>query len=175
MKRRGLTACLNKMSVPGIEHAMKKLKEMKSQPRGESDPLWWVAPHPGATADILVVDDAKLVRMMTIAAAKRSGLTFHQASDGAEAVECLRTNTYSMVFMDRQMPVMNGDVATEQARANGYTLPIVMVSGDTFTAHEEAELKRRGLTACLNKMSVPGIKQAMKKLQEIKSDKNTKI
>ena len=92
----------------------------------------WVSPHPGVTADILVVDDVKTNRMVTTFQAKKLGLTFHEAADGAEAVETLRTNTYSMVFMDRQMPVMNGDVATEQARANGYTLPIVMVSGDTF-------------------------------------------
>ena len=67
------------------------------------------------------------------------------------------------------MPVMTGDVATEQARANGYTLPIVMVSGDTFEPHEQAELKRRGMTEFLNKMSIPGTRDAMKKLKEMKT------
>merc|ERR1712032_191544 len=166
LKRRGITAFLHKMSVPGTRHAMKKLKEMKS------DPLWWVAPHPGATADILVVDDVKMVRMMTTFSAKKFGLTFEVAKDGTEAVERLRTKTYSIVFMDRQMPGMNGDVATEQARANVYTLPIVMVSGDMFEPHEEAELKRRGVTAFLNKMAVPGTRYAMEKLKEMKSDEN---
>merc|ERR1719362_871862 len=166
LKRRGITAFLHKTSVPGTRHAMKKLKEMKS------DPLWWVAPHPGVTADILVVDDAKMVRMMTSFAAKKSGLTFEVAKDGTEAVELLRTNTYSIVFMDRQMPEMNGDIATEQARANGYTLPIVMVSADLFTPCEEAKLKRRGITAFLHKMSVPGTRHAIKKLEEMKSDGN---
>ena len=108
----------------------------------KSDPLWWVTPHPGVTKDILVVDDSKMVCMMTIAVARKAGLTYNKASDGMEAVELLRNNTYSIVFMDRQMLVMNGDVATEKARANGYTLPIVMVSGDTFQASEGAELKR---------------------------------
>merc|ERR1719174_2539403 len=164
LKRRGITAFLHKMSVPGTRHAMEKLKEMKS------DPLWWVAPHPDVTADILVVDDAKMVRMTTSLAAKKSGLTFEVAKDGTDAVELLRTKTYSIVFMDRQMPEMNGDVATEQARANGYTLPIVMVSADLFTPCEEAKLKRRGITAFLHKMSVPGTSDAMKKLKEMKSD-----
>ena len=124
------------------------------------------------TADILVVDDAKMVRLMTSFAAKKFGLTVEEATDGTKAVELLRTNTYSIVFMDRQMPEMNGDIATEQARANGYTLPIVMVSADLFTPSEEAELKRRGITAFLHKMSVPGTRHAMKKLKEMKSDGN---
>ena len=106
---------------------------------------------------------------MTIFASRKLGLTFHEAVNGAEAVDLLRKNTYSMVFMDREMPIMNGVVATEQARANGYTLPIVMVSGDTFTRQERAELKRRGMTAFLSKMSVPGTRHAMKKLKDMKS------
>jgi len=70
------------------------------------------------------------------------------------------------------MPEMNGDVATAQARANGYTLPIVMVSADLLTPSEEAKLKRRGITAFLHKMSVPGTRHAIKKLEQIKNDGN---
>merc|ERR1711934_766064 len=131
---------------------------------------WWVSPHPGVTADVLVVDDVKMARMVVIFTAKKLGLTVQHAIDGTEAVERLRDNTFSMVFMDRQMPEMNGDVATEQARANGYTLPIVMVSADLFTPSEEVELKRRGITAFLHKMSVPGTRHAIEKLKEMKSD-----
>merc|ERR1712151_363894 len=138
--------------------------------RQERDLLWWVAPHPGATADVLVVDDIKLNRRVTTRSAKKFGLTFHEATNGVEAVECLSENTYSMVFMDRQMPVMNGDVATERARANGYTLPIVMVSGDTFQPCEQAELRRRGVTAFVNKLEVPGPRDALKKLKSMKDE-----
>ena len=67
------------------------------------------------------------------------------------------------------MSEMNGGIATAQARANGYTLPIVMVSADLLTPCEEAKLKRRGITAFLHKMSVPGTRHAMKKLKEMKS------
>ena len=149
-------------------------EERHEEARQESDPLWWVTPHPGVTADVLVVDDVKMARMMVTREANKFGLTFDEAGDGVEAVERLRTNTYSVVFMDRQMPNMNGDVATEQARENGYALPIVMVSGDLFEASEELELKRRGMTAFLNKMSVPGVRDAVRKLNDMKS-KNVKL
>jgi len=131
------------------------------------DPLWWVAPHAGATADILVVDDVKVNRMMVLFPAKKLGLSVEEAADGAEAVELLKTNTYSMVFMDRQMPVMKGDEATEKARANGYSLPIVMVSSDPFDPDQRMALKRRGITAFLDKGAVPGTDHAMKKLHQL--------
>ena len=137
-----------------------------SRPNME-DPLWWVKPHPGATADVLVVDDSRLNRRMVTFAAKKLGLSVEEAVDGAEAVECLRTKTYSIVFMDQQMPVMKGDVATEQARANGYTLPIVMVSSDSFSPSDRISLKQRGITAFLDKAGATGARQAMKKLKEL--------
>ena len=137
--------------------------------------MWWVVSHPGATADVLVVDDVKLNRMVTKRTAKKLGLTFHEATNGVEAVERLRNNTYSMVLMDRQMPVMNGDIATEQARSNGYVLPIVMTSGDTFSAEDEADLKKRGVTvtAILGKVAVPGVPHAMEKLRDMKNKDRT--
>jgi len=139
------------------------------KPVATYDPLWWVVPHPDTAADILVVDDVKMNRMMTMRTARKLGLTCHQATNGEEAVEMLRLNTYSIVFMDRQMPVMSGDVATELARANGYTLPIVMVSADTFRPSEEQQLKERGMTAFLNKMAVPGTQHAMAKLKAMRA------
>ena len=88
-------------------------------------------------------------------------------ADSRRALECLRNNTYSIVFMDRQMPVMNGDEATEKARELGYTLPIVMVSGDNFSPIERTTLKRRGVTTFLDKLDVSGTRHAMSKLHEL--------
>ena len=135
-----------------------------TRPNTES-PLWWVAPQDGATADVLVVDDVKLNRMAVAFKAKKMGLSVEQAADGAEAVELLKTNTYSMVFMDQQMPVMKGDVATEKARANGYSLPIVMVSSDPFSPDQRIALKGQGITAFLDKGAIPGTYEAMESLR----------
>merc|ERR1712032_399498 len=142
--------------------------DQHEQPHQESNPLWWVKPHPGASADILVVDHIKTNRMVVTLAAKKSGLTFHLAANGLQALDRMRRNTYSMVFMDREMPIMDGVVATEQARANGYTLPIVMTSEGTLEPQERLELKRRGITAFLSTTSAPAILHAMKMLRDMK-------
>ena len=142
--------------------------DQHEQPHQESDPLWWVKPHPGASADILVVDHIKTNRMVSTLAAKKSGLTFHLAANGLQALDRMRRNTYSMVFMDRDMPIMDGVVATEQARANGYTLPIVMTSEGTLEPQERLELKRRGITAFLSITSAPATVHAIKMLRDMK-------
>ena len=143
-------------------------KRQHEQPHQESDPLWWVKPHPGASADILVVDHIKTNRMVATLAAKKSGLTFHLAANGLQALDRMRRNTYSMVFMDREMPIMDGVVATELARANGYALPIVMTSEDTLEPQERLELKRRGITAFLSITSAPATLHAIKMLRDMK-------
>jgi len=158
------TTSIMRVPVPWIKQ--------NEQPRPGEDLLSWVKPHPGATADVLVVDDVRLNRMVTIRWAKRLGLTFDEVADGTEAVEHLRRNTYSMVFMDRQMPMMNGEIATKHARTNGYTLPIVMTSGDTFDCHEQLELRQHGVTAFLTKLAVPGTHHALKRLLEMKQSAN---
>ena len=148
-------------------------KERTGATRPSTDrPLWWVAPHDSATADVLVVDDVRLNRMRVKFSARKLGLSIEEAADGAEALELLKTNTYSMVLMDRQMPVMTGDVATEKARANGYSLPIVMVSSDPFTAGQRIALKGRGITAFLDKGAVPGTHRAMEILSELLKSEN---
>ena len=138
----------------------------------ESEPLWWVALAPGAAADVLVVDDVHLCRQATTSSAEKLGLTFHEATTGEQAVELLRKNKYSIVFMDRRMPGIDGEEATQQARENGYTLPIVMTSGVTFEPREKTSLKAMGITAFLNKLSVPGTRHAMKILKDMKDHSN---
>ena len=87
-----------------------------------------------------------------------------------EAVAAMARRRFSLVTMDRQMPVMKGDAATEAARAAGYTGTIVMVSGDTFSPAKEAALRGMGVTAFLGKMGTLSIHDAVARLGELKRD-----
>merc|ERR1712032_1195175 len=56
-------------------------EDRHAEPPQESvDPLWWVAPHPGATADILVVNNDKRFRLTTILTGKKFGLTVEEVT-----------------------------------------------------------------------------------------------
>lgn len=133
--------------------------------------LSWVTYDPAAHADVLCVDDSAVNRMVIVYACKCAGLTCEQAADGADAVAAMAARRFSLVTMDRQMPVMNGDVATTRARDAGFAAPIAMVSGDSFELEEEQALLAAGITAILTKTEKPpNIHAVLKRLSELKGE-----
>ena len=59
------------------------------------------------------------------------------ASTGVQAVEAVRDNSVDMVFMDVQMPEMNGYEATRKLREEGHSLPIVAVTANAVKGERE--------------------------------------
>ena len=57
---------------------------------------------------ILLVEDNQINQMVAVALLAQIGLEAHVAENGQEALEALRTAPYDVVFMDVQMPVMDG-------------------------------------------------------------------
>jgi CheY-like chemotaxis protein len=63
------------------------------------------------------------------------------APDGAVAARLAADNPYSLIFMDLQMPNMNGLEATEAIRAAGIDTPIIAVTASAVTEDKERCLK----------------------------------
>ena len=77
----------------------------------------------------LVVDDSAVMRKVLIGALSRASITeVDQAGDGLEAVEAVKANEYGLVLMDWNMPNMLGIDAVKAIRAEGSTVPIIMVT-----------------------------------------------
>ncbi len=79
------------------------------------------APPPGEGADlprlrILLVDDNHLNLRLTQHLLQAFGQQADVSSDGWEAIESIRRQTYDLVLMDVQMPVLNGLEATRAIR-----------------------------------------------------------
>ncbi len=96
---------------------------------------------------ILVADDEPINREVAAMQLEAVDLVVDIAEDGAEAVALARKNRYTAIFMDMQMPKMNGLEATQEVRQlPGYRdTPIIAMTANAFS-----EDKARCIEAGMN-------------------------
>ncbi len=79
---------------------------------------------------VLVVDDAKVLRMVLSESVKSMGFCVTEATNGQEAVELLQSLEFDIILMDVEMPIMGGIEAVRVIRereVNSYT-PIIFIT-----------------------------------------------
>jgi len=111
-----------------------------------------------AGSRILVVDDEPINREVAKLQLEAVGLVVDMAEDGAESIALARKAVYAAIFMDMQMPVVNGLEATRQIRElAGYAqIPII-----AMTANALPEDKVRCLAAGMNDFLIKPFDPAM--------------
>ncbi|MFB3763973.1 MAG: response regulator [Methanotrichaceae archaeon] len=67
---------------------------------------------------ILVVDDSAVNRKILLLMLSRLGYTADTATNGKEAIEALERQSYDLVLMDLQMPILDGLRAARIIREN---------------------------------------------------------
>lgn len=71
------------------------------------------------TGHVLLVEDNQINQLVAGDMLESLGVTYDLAEDGMQAVEAVMNNTYDLVFMDVQMPKMDGYTATKTLREAG--------------------------------------------------------
>jgi len=104
---------------------------------------------------ILVVDDNEMNRLVASTVLENHGIIVSEAVNGADALSKLEKESYDLILMDLQMPVMDGLEASLKIRKDlGLSVPIV-----ALTASALNEESHRCLDAGMNDFIIKPFKE----------------
>ncbi|MBU0674402.1 MAG: diguanylate cyclase [Proteobacteria bacterium] len=88
-------------------------------------------PDPKTPIDVLIVDDDPLVLDLLGMTLDSFGLTFLPAQNGREAIDLLKTNSFSLVISDMMMPEVDGMELLKHIKTNYPRTGVIVVTGYT--------------------------------------------
>jgi CheY-like chemotaxis protein len=96
---------------------------------------------------ILIVEDNLLNQKILCRFMEDKGYSYSTANNGQEALKQCEVCSFDLIFMDVEMPILNGILATQQIRRNEKwnSVPIIGLSGNV-----SVEQIQRGLDAGMN-------------------------
>jgi signal transduction histidine kinase/CheY-like chemotaxis protein/HPt (histidine-containing phosphotransfer) domain-containing protein len=87
---------------------------------------------------ILLVDDGDTNRKLISLILSRTGAHVDQAENGKMAIDAVLSNLpYDLIFMDMQMPVMDGYTAASELRIRGFNTPIIALTAHAMSGDRE--------------------------------------
>jgi signal transduction histidine kinase/ActR/RegA family two-component response regulator len=118
---------------------------------------------------LLLAEDNKINQKLALALLSRLGYTVDLAENGREAVMAASKKRYALIFMDMQMPEMDGLEATRQIRlfdGPNARIPIVALTANAMQSDHDAcrlagmddfltkPINRENLSACLARWNI---------------------
>jgi signal transduction histidine kinase/BarA-like signal transduction histidine kinase len=84
---------------------------------------------------ILLVEDNEINQEIMLEFLKESNLDIDVANNGQIALQKAKKNSYELILMDIQMPIMDGYEATKQIRNLNINTPIIALTANTMKEH----------------------------------------
>lgn len=110
--------------------------------------------HHFSELKVLLAEDNKVNQMVAVKVLKRLGFTdIEIAEDGSQAVDLYNVNSYHLIFMDMEMPILNGLDATKFIRSNPKNdlQPIIIAMTANATFEDEKRCIEAGMNAFIYK------------------------
>lgn len=99
---------------------------------------------------ILLVEDNELNYEIAKTVLEEAGFRVDGASNGKEAIDKASDNTYDVILMDIQMPIMDGYEATKELRRLGNRTPIIAMTANAFS-EDKKKAKEVGMDGYIAK------------------------
>lgn len=103
-----------------------------------------------ARPDVLVVDDDPVQCLEIAEYLTRRGFNVLEANDAVSALQIMETRLPKVVISDIAMPEANGIWMTQKAAAQGTSVKIILMSGDSDMVRA-ANVQRSGAFAVIHK------------------------
>jgi len=119
------------------------LRQTQAPSRKEPAPAQPAVVEQARTIRVLVADDHPTNRRVIELILAQTPTRIVIAENGAQALESFRADTFDLVLMDMQMPIMDGLTATQEIRLHEATMgldrtPIVMLTANAMPEHVAA-------------------------------------
>lgn len=101
-------------------------------------------------SNILLVEDNKINQEIILGLLEDSGINIDIANNGKEAVDKFKEKKYQLIFMDIQMPIMDGYEASKLIREINKDIPIIALTANAM-AEDIEKTKAIGMNEHLNK------------------------
>lgn len=109
------------------------------------------------SGSILVVEDTKPIQMIVRRLLESLGVEVTLAENGKQAVDLLEQRSFDLIFMDMQMPIMDGIEATRIVRQRGDQTPLYALTANVF----DKDRKRFEEAGCTGFLSKPVVKKEL--------------
>ena len=102
--------------------------------------------------NILIAEDNHINQQVLIGLLSSLNQDFSIANNGIEAIQLFENNRFDLIFMDMNMPILDGFSATKQIRQmeKGKKIPIIILTADTYSIDKQEFLKN-GVTQIVHK------------------------
>ena len=116
------------------------------------------------TLPVLVVDDVTTNRRLISESLRRESIEVDEAEGGEQALKMVQRKKYSVIFMDINMPEMDGTDALEKLRSLGVQTPVIALTAYAMKGDRERFINQ-GFTDYLSKPI--NLEELRKKVSEL--------
>lgn len=142
-------------AAPAVDEPRDRTSAVNSDPGTAPPPLTGTPTSPTRLRplSILVAEDNPINQQVVRAMLTKAGHTVRMAGNGVVAVEAMREETFDVVLMDMQMPLLDGVGAAQRIRAlpaPKRDVPIIALTADAMSGAKEYYVKS-GMDGYLSK------------------------